>query len=78
MSAAFDINLNSFDIIKEFETVITNMKGKFELCVGHYIVDAKSVLGILSLDLTRPIQLKIADTSEKNIETLKRYCAGGM
>lgn len=74
MSAVLDISLNSFNLIKEFETLITNMEGKFELCVGHYIVDAKSVLGILSLDLTRPIQLKMADTTEKNVEILKRYC----
>lgn len=73
MSAVLNISLDSFNLIKEFETLITNMEGKFELCVGHYIVDAKSVLGILSLDLTRPIQLKMADTTEKNVEILKRY-----
>lgn len=51
------------------------MKGKFSLCSGHYVVEAKSVMGILSMDMSKPILLKISDTSEKNVEILRQYCA---
>lgn len=75
MSTTLNIYLDSFEIIKKFESAIANMKGKFSLCSGHYVVEAKSVMGILSMDLSKPILLKISDTSEKNVEILRQYCA---
>ena len=74
MSITLDIYLGSFDLIKKFLSVIADMKGKFSLCSGHYMVEARSIMGILSMDLSKPVQLKISDTSEKNVETLKNYC----
>lgn len=75
MSATLSISLSSFEKIKNFESLIADMKGKFALCSGHYMVEAKSIMGILSMDLSKPILLKISDTSEKNIEILRQYCA---
>lgn len=74
MSTTLNIYLGSFDIIKKFESAIASMKGKFALCSGHYEVEARSVMGILSMDLSRPLQLKISNTTEANIEILKQYC----
>lgn len=61
MSATLSIYLGSFDLIKKFESAIANMKGKFALCSGYYVVEARSVMGILSMDISRPIQLRISD-----------------
>ena len=74
MSATLSIYLGSFDLIKKFESAIANMKGKFALCSGHYVVEARSVMGILSMDISRPIQLRISDSTETDIETLRQYC----
>ena len=75
MSTTLSISLSSLERIKNFESLIADMKGKFALCSGHYVVEAKSVMGILSMDLAKPILLKISDTSEKNVEILRQYCA---
>ena len=56
MSTTLNIYLGSFEIIKKFESAIANMKGKFSLCSGHYVVEAKSVMGILSMDMSKPIR----------------------
>lgn len=74
MSATLSIYLGSFDLIKQFESAIANMKGKFALCSGHYVVEARSVMGILSMDISRPIQLRISDSTETDIEILRQYC----
>ena len=73
MSATLSIYLGSFDLIKKFESAIANMKGKFALCSGHYVVEARSVMGILSMDISRPIQLRISDSTETDIEILRQY-----
>ena len=75
MPTTLSISLSSLERIKNFESLIADMKWKFALCSGHYVVEAKSVMGILSMDLSKPILLKISDTSEKNIEILRQYCA---
>ena len=75
MSTTLSISLSSLERIKNFESLIADMKRKFALCSGHYVVEAKSVMGILSMDLSKPILLKISDTSEKNVEILRQYCA---
>ena len=75
MSTTLSISLSSLERIKNFESLIADMKGKFALCSGHYVVEAKSVMGILSMNLSKPILLKISDTSEKNVEILRQYCA---
>ena len=72
MSTTLSISLSSLERIKNFESLIADMKGKFALCSGHYVVEAKSVMGILSMDLSKPILLKISDTSENN--TALRKC----
>lgn len=74
MSATLSIYLGNFDLIKKFESAIANMKGKFALCSGHYVVEARSVMGILSMDISRPIQLRISDSTETDIEILRQYC----
>ena len=66
------ISLNSIDKVKSFVNEITN----FDLVSGRYVIDAKSIMGIFSLDLSKSIDLNIhADDNEidKILETLKPY-----
>lgn len=53
------IKLNSIDKVKEFVRIITNFDNDFDLRSGRYTVDAKSILGIFSLDLSKPIELDV-------------------
>ena len=45
--------------------------GDFELISGKYIVDAKSILGLFSVDLSKPVLLRINTEEEKLVEVLE-------
>lgn len=70
------ISLNSIDKVKAFVNEISKFDCDFDLVSGRYVIDAKSIMGIFSLDLSKSIDLNIhADDSEidKILETLKPY-----
>lgn len=67
------VNLNSIDKVKRFESDICKMDGDFELVSGKYIVDAKSMMGIFSLDLSKPVQLNIHQETEEKMGVLAKY-----
>ena len=53
------ISLNSIDKVKSFVNEITKYDNDFDLVSGRYVIDAKSIMGIFSLDLSIPIDLNI-------------------
>ena len=69
------ISLNSIDKVKSFVNDITKFENDFDLVSGRYVIDAKSIMGIFSLDLSEPIDLNIH--AEENIDhildVLKQY-----
>ena len=69
------ISLNSIDKVKSFVNAITQNEYDFDLISGRYVIDAKSIMGIFSLDLSKPIDLAIhAEANVDEImETLKPY-----
>ena len=59
------ISLNSIDKVKSFVNQISKFVFDFVLVSGRYVIDAKSIMGIFSLDLSKPINLNIhAEDSE--------------
>ena len=54
-----DISLNSIDKVKNFVNLINRFDYDFDLVSGRYVIDAKSIMGIFSLDLSKPIALNI-------------------
>ena len=71
-----NISLDSIEKIKSFVNTIAVYPYDFDLASGRYIVDAKSIMGIFSLDLSKPIDLNIhADDTEIGaiLEALKDY-----
>ena len=69
------ISLNSIDKVKSFVNEITKFDNDFDLVSGRYVIDAKSIMGIFSLDLSKPINLYIhADENMAAIlEAIKPY-----
>ena len=51
------ISLNSIDKVKSFVNAITQYEYDFNLISGRYVIDAKSTVGIFSLDLSKPTHL---------------------
>ncbi|HAC61371.1 HPr family phosphocarrier protein [Porcincola intestinalis] len=69
------ISLNSIDKVKSFVNDITKFDNDFDLVSGRYVIDAKSIMGIFSLDLSKPIDLSIhaEDNLDNILEVLKPY-----
>lgn len=71
------ISLNSIDKVKSFVNEINKFDFDFDLVSGRYVIDAKSIMGIFSLDLSKPIDLNIHVDGEKLdevLEVLNPYC----
>ena len=62
------ISLNSIDKVKSFVNDLAKFDVDFYLVSGRYVIDAKSIMGIFSLDLSKPIDLNIH--SENQIDEI--------
>lgn len=60
------ISLNSIDKVKSFVNDLSRFDYDFDLVSGRYVIDAKSIMGIFSLDLSKPIDLNIH--ANQNVE----------
>ena len=72
---SINITLNSIEKVKNFVNIISAYDGDFDLASDRYVVDAKSIMGIFSLDLSKPLRLDIhsSETSGKLEEQLKNF-----
>jgi phosphotransferase system HPr-like phosphotransfer protein len=72
---SINIILNTIDKVKGFVNIISSFDGDFDLASDRYVVDGKSIMGIFSLDLGKPLRLDIHDPAEydKVKELLKDY-----
>lgn len=50
--------LNTIEKVKKFVGITTNFETDVFLISGRYVIDAKSIMGIFSLDLSKPIEMK--------------------
>lgn len=68
---SYRLNLNSIERVKEFVSIINNIDGYFDLVSGRYVVDAKSIMGIFSMDLSKNVEFRILETNE-NISEIEK------
>lgn len=64
------ISLNAIDKVKSFVNDLAKFEVDFDLVSGRYVIDAKSIMGIFSLDLSKPIDLNIHTDSEGTVEEI--------
>ena len=67
------IQLGQIQDVKEFVNIIIQIDGDFDLALDRYVVDAKSIMGILSLDLSKKLQLRIETSQEDVLEKIKKF-----
>ena len=68
------VSIPTIEKVKEFIHVTSKLDADLDLASGRHIVDAKSIMGVLSMDLTKPLNLNIyLDDSE--IEKLREVDA---
>ena len=70
-----NIMLNTINDVKGFVNTVCKYDFDVDLISGRYAIDAKSIMGIFSLDLSKPIDLNIhaEDNVDEVLEILKPY-----
>ena len=65
------IRLNATEDVKEFVNEAT--KCDFDIDISYIIIDAKSLLGILSMDLTRELTVRCYGESQRFNEVMAKF-----
>lgn len=65
----FKVKLD-IDNIKKFLVEVMKIDSDVSLVSGKYVVNAKSIMGIFSLDLSNPVDVVLEETAEDECEAL--------
>ena len=69
-----NIKLDSIASVKKFVSVVSMHDFDVDLASGRYAVDAKSIMGIFSLDLSNPIEvIAHTDDADKFFDEIKEF-----
>lgn len=70
----FEIMLSSINDVKNFVNIVNKYDFDVDLTSGRYVVDAKSIMGIFSLDLSKSIKVEVhGENCEPLIDELRPY-----
>jgi len=73
---SLEINLKMAEHVKKFVSIVNNYDYEIDLRSGRFIVDAKSILGIFSLDLSKPVIVEIhSNNCDDLLKELKPFIA---
>ena len=68
------ISLVSIDDVKDFVKKTNELSCEVDLTLGKYVIDAKSIMGIFSLDLSRELELSVhSDSCDDFISDIGKY-----
>lgn len=62
---SYILDLNSIEKVKGFVKAIEGFDGYFDLASGRYVIDAKSIMGIFSMDLSKKVEFRILETNQR-------------
>ena len=65
--------IDSIEKVKELSSILAKEGADCEIVEGVHIVDAKSIMGIFSLDLTKPVRLDIHSDDRSVLKKLKEF-----
>ncbi|MBQ6999390.1 MAG: HPr family phosphocarrier protein [Clostridia bacterium] len=69
-----NVLLSSINDVKNFVNIVSKYDFDIDLASGRYVVDAKSIMGIFSLDLAKPIKVEIhTEDADAIMGELKPY-----
>ena len=71
MRTKITVALNDFIKIKNFSSEVVKFESDIDLVKGRYIIDAKSTIGIFTLDLSSPVDVVIHSDDEDEIRRFK-------
>ena len=71
------VNLNEIGRVNGFVNAASTFMSDIDAVRGHYVIDAKSLMGLMSLDLSKPLDLVLHSYDEEEIsrfeEVMKNY-----
>ncbi len=68
------ININTINDVKDFVSLVSRCEYDVDIVSGRYAIDAKSIMGIFSLDLSKELTLNIhCDDCADFLEAIKKY-----
>ncbi|MBR4509478.1 MAG: HPr family phosphocarrier protein [Ruminococcus sp.] len=68
------VSLQAINDVKDFVNIVMKYDFDIDLVSGRYAVDAKSIMGIFSLDLSKPIELNAhTDDADKFMNDIAKY-----
>ncbi len=68
------VSLQAINDVKEFVNLVMRYDFDIDLVSGRYAVDAKSIMGIFSLDLSKPIELNAhTDDAEAFLKDINKF-----
>ena len=67
------IRLKSTEEVREFVKEVMMLQNDYVLISGKYVTDAKSILGIYSLNLSKPLELVMRGERMEDLTVLEKY-----
>lgn len=62
---SFKITLSSINEVKNFVNAACSQMCDIDIISGRYVIDAKSIMGIFSIDLTKPVTVSVNGSEEE-------------
>ncbi|MCL2499102.1 MAG: HPr family phosphocarrier protein [Defluviitaleaceae bacterium] len=74
---SINVLLDTVEKVKNLVAILSPIEGEFDLVSDRYVVDAKSIMGIFSLNISKPLRLDIHDeaAAQKVLPLLEEYKA---
>lgn len=63
----FTITINSVEAVQKFNRIAQRCEGEVDATSGHYVVDAKSIMGLFSLNLSKEISVLVYQESDAEL-----------
>ena len=67
------VSLPDAESIQNFVSTLTELEGDFELVSDNFVLDARSLMGIFSLDISSPILLRVYNDTQQNFQAISEF-----
>lgn len=61
----FYVSLSSIEDVKKFVDAANHCDCEVDVLSGRYIINAKSIMGLFSIDLAKPVRVEVHGTQEQ-------------
>lgn len=73
MNTELTLNLNDFEKVRNFTNEANKFNSDIDILRGRYVIDAKSTLGIYTIDLSKPVTIKIISDDSAEIARFNEH-----